>query len=148
MRERVAGWPFRAASLLGLGATLSSGGLWPEPLNLRVLDLGDAVFFAAFVWSLLCAPPRPVSRGYARASEFAAGISYTLYLVHFPLVAFLAAACFRSAAPWAVTPLTVLATFGISALTVLYAVVVWLPFERNTRRIRERIMPSARAISS
>ena len=64
-------------------------------------------------------------------SEF----SYTLYLVHFPLLAFL---YFSFAAPaqlpFGAESLAILA--GVMALVLAYAGAVWWLFERNTDRVR------------
>lgn len=65
-------------------------------------------------------------------------ISYTLYLVHFPFLAFLFFVWFQGRR---ITPGTLdsLWFMGFLGLTIAYSIIVWLGFERNTGRFREWI---------
>jgi peptidoglycan/LPS O-acetylase OafA/YrhL len=65
----------------------------------------------------------------------AANMSYTLYAVHFPLLAFL---YFMLLAPRQFQPefggIAILA--GFSAAAIITAIAAWFVFERNTQRVR------------
>ena len=84
---------------------------------------------------------RPAAPGiYARISAGASEFSYTLYLVHFPMLACLFYTVFKGqqmtpgihGTGWFAAILT---------LVVFYASAVWWLFERNTDRLRKRIEP-------
>ena len=65
-------------------------------------------------------------------------ISYTLYLVHFPLLAFVFFVFFEGQryAPDATIYLWFL---SLLAMVVAYAIALWWCFERNTDRLRKRV---------
>jgi len=65
-------------------------------------------------------------------------ISYSLYLVHFPLLAYLFFVLFqgRQMIP---SPMTPLWFSGVLGITISYSVVIWWLFERNTDRFRKWI---------
>ena len=75
---------------------------------------------------------------YARLSADASEFSYTLYLVHFPVLAFLFFSVFNGQQ---LSPGTQSAFWFaiILAGIVIYAATIWWCFERNTDRIRKRI---------
>jgi peptidoglycan/LPS O-acetylase OafA/YrhL len=83
------------------------------------------------------------TRSFALYARLAAGVSefsYTLYLVHFPILAFLFYSVFKGkqmqpglhSAFWFV---------GILTAVLIYAALIWYCFERNTDRLRKRIEP-------
>jgi peptidoglycan/LPS O-acetylase OafA/YrhL len=75
---------------------------------------------------------------YGMISAGMSEISYTLYLVHFPLLAYLFFVLFqgRQVTP---TPMISLLFIGGLGLTIIYAVVIWWLFERNTDSFRKWI---------
>ena len=77
---------------------------------------------------------------YARLSAAASEFSYTLYLVHFPVLACLFYTVFKGQQ---MTPgwQGALWFAGILAGIIIYASAVWWLFERNTDRLRKRIEP-------
>jgi peptidoglycan/LPS O-acetylase OafA/YrhL len=77
---------------------------------------------------------------YAHLSAGASEFSYTLYLVHFPLLAFFFFAFFqgRQMAPGLSSALWFA---GILAMVLVYAAAIWWCFERNTDRIRKKLEP-------
>jgi len=110
--------------LLATRAGVLSG--WSGDL---ALGLGCAILVAAFA----C---RSSSNSlYGRISAGISDISYTLYLVHFPLMAFVFFVFFhgKQIAPTAVTALWFGALF---VLTIAYSVIIWWLFERNTDEVR------------
>lgn len=101
------------------------------------LLLGAAVTF--LIWVTLHCATAPVPKGYARVAQRAARSSYTLYLVHLPLVIFLKAALhLPRAVPSAHWLLLVAA---VLAAALLYAQLVYEAFEKNTDRIRNWLRP-------
>jgi peptidoglycan/LPS O-acetylase OafA/YrhL len=75
----------------------------------------------------------------AKVSEWSSRFSYTLYLAHFPIVAFLA--CYVLRNQRMLPSLTSAAIFlGFLATIIAYAFVVYLLFERNTGVVRKAIL--------
>jgi peptidoglycan/LPS O-acetylase OafA/YrhL len=99
----------------------------------------DPVLGLSFVPLVAACSVRAGSHGiYTKLSAAVSEFSYTLYLVHFPLMAFL----FFIFMPG--RQLTVnshgFALFGAALMMVmLYSVVIWFCFERNTDRLRKLI---------
>ena len=97
-------------------------------------DAAIGVSVAMLVAALACKPSG--NRLYGMVSAGMSEISYTLYLVHFPLLAFLFFGFFKGnqmppgfgAALW---------FSGVLLLTIAYSGAVWWLFERNTDRLRK-----------
>ena len=118
--------------LLTIGALLASrSGRMGE-----VTDLLIGVGCAALVAGL--AVRASSNHFYGIISAGASEISYTLYLVHFPLLAFLFFGFFKGNQ---MPPgMNATAWFGlILAGTLLYSAAIWWIFERNTDRVRKLI---------
>ncbi|MEQ1725723.1 MAG: acyltransferase [Sphingopyxis sp.] len=108
-------------------------------IDLRPGMLADLLLGAATaLWlpALACAPAW--GGLYAKVSKAISEISYTLYVVHFPLLFFLASALFlpRQFAPDFIGMLWFTAA---TIVALLYAAVMWRLFERNTDHIRRRM---------
>lgn len=101
------------------------------------LVLGAAV--TALIWVTLCCGTSPLPTAYVRVSRRAARSSYTLYLVHLPLIIFLKASLHidRAAPGWNMMLIRVAILLGV----VVYAQLVYEVFEKNTDRIRDWIKP-------
>jgi peptidoglycan/LPS O-acetylase OafA/YrhL len=101
------------------------------------LVLGAAV--TALIWATLCCGTSPLPTTYVQVSRRAARSSYTLYLVHLPLVIFLKAWLHidRAVPGWQM----MLVCLGILLVVVLYSQLVYEVFEKNTDRIRNWIKP-------
>ncbi|MDB5711498.1 MAG: acyltransferase family protein [Sphingomonas bacterium] len=96
----------------------------------------DFVIGAAFAIALpFMARVGASSRAYRRTGFALSEMSYTLYLVHFPLLAF---AYFTLAAPgqWQFSLISIAMFAGILLLVMVYAMAIWWLFERNTDRLR------------
>ena len=118
--------------LLTIGTLLASrtGHIGDEP-DLAI-GLGCAVLVAGLGSRV------STNNFYGMISAGISEISYTMYLVHFPLLAYLIFVLFqgRQVTP---TPMTSLWFIGGLGLTIVYSVISWWLFERNTDRLRKSI---------
>ncbi|WP_227471254.1 acyltransferase family protein [Paraburkholderia caledonica] len=73
----------------------------------------------------------------SRAAILFSRFSYSLYLTHFPFILFVAAVGFRQRIPFDAKGVLVLT--GMLIACYVYAFVVYLLFERNTRRVQQCI---------
>lgn len=129
MSRLASSWPVGVTALLVL-----AGALVASRAQLRFG--GDYVIGAAFATALpFLARAGASSPAYRRAGFILSEMSYTLYLVHFPLMAWI---YFTFAAPgqWAFGLASVAALLGILAVVMVYAAAIWWLFERNTDRVR------------
>jgi len=114
--------------LLAAGLVLSR---WLDSLFGEIL-LGAVV--ALLIWVTLSCPTTPLPSVYVHIAHRSSRSSYTLYLVHFPMLIFLKA--------WFHEPRslpgmhTLLVSAGILLGVLLYAQVVYEVFEKNTDRLR------------
>lgn len=72
---------------------------------------------------------------YGKISAGISDISYTLYLVHFPLMAFVFFVFFHGKQIHP-TAMTALCFGGLFSATIVYSAVIWWLFERNTDEVR------------
>ena len=101
------------------------------------LVLGVAV--TILIWVTLNCATSPLSPLYVRAAHRAARSSYTLYLVHLPMLIFLKATLGlpRAIPSWHGCVLAM----GVLVIILIYAQIVFELFEKNTDRIRDSIKP-------
>ena len=104
--------------------------------NPYVADSFMAVSFALALWSTTSRAKGPAHGAYARIAEFFAGFSFSLYVVHVPFLALLAAFLVRNGERWRPTPTAIAAIFGLVLLTLAYSVGFWALTERHTDRVR------------
>jgi peptidoglycan/LPS O-acetylase OafA/YrhL len=91
---------------------------------------------ATLMWTLLCASQTaPAGAGKVRFSRGLARFSYTLYVVHFPLLMLIAAVVVGDRR-WAPTSVHIAAGLGILAVTVAYAYGIAALTEFHTDRVR------------
>jgi peptidoglycan/LPS O-acetylase OafA/YrhL len=124
-----------AASLLLLGAGL----IFDKLLGSVAGDIGLGAVVALLVWVTLHCAKSPLPSAYVRVARRAARSSYTLYLVHLPLLIFLKASLHlpRALPGWHV----LLVSIGVMVVLLLYAQVVYQVFERNTDSLRKWLRP-------
>lgn len=123
-----------ALALLGGGLALGKAldfSLFPNVI------LGLVVTF--LIWVTLQCATAPLPAVYVRVAKRAARSSYTLYLVHLPMLIFLKAWLHlpRALPSWHVCAIS----SGILVGILLYAQVVYELFEKNTERVRDWIKP-------
>jgi peptidoglycan/LPS O-acetylase OafA/YrhL len=102
-------------------------------------DLALGLAVTAMIWVTLHCATAPLPAFYVHMARRAAHSSYTLYLVHLPMLIFLKASLHlpRAYPGWHVY----LAGAGVLAASVLYAQLVYEAFEKNTDRVRRWIRP-------
>ncbi|MBS1817559.1 MAG: acyltransferase [Acidobacteria bacterium] len=103
------------------------------------LEAGDFVVGAAFGGALyvLLSDARPTTgSAYARLAQASAAVSYTLYVVHMPLLIFLRAAL-NPGPQWRVSAGSVVAALALCVGLVAYAALAWFAFESRTTTVRD-----------
>jgi len=120
---------------LGLGLLLTVGMLLATRLGTMGWggDLSLGLACAVLVAGLACTSS--ANSLYGKMSAWMSDISYTLYLVHFPLMAFVFFVFFhgKQIVPNAVTSLCFV---GLLSVTLAYSMGIWWLFERNTDEVR------------
>jgi peptidoglycan/LPS O-acetylase OafA/YrhL len=102
-------------------------------------DLFDPVLGLSFVPLVAACSVRAGSHGiYIKLSAAASEFSYTLYLVHFPIMAFLFF-IFMPGRQLPLNPLSIGVFSAVLVLVTLYASAIWWCFERRTDNIRNII---------
>jgi peptidoglycan/LPS O-acetylase OafA/YrhL len=124
------GW--RLATSLLFVATLAAS----KTSSIVGSDLAVGLAFALWMPSLLGAWPKP--GWWSGAGSALSAISYTLYVVHFPLLFFVAAVSLEGSQ---FTPDTrgLLWFAALSVASLLLAGAMWWLFERNTDKVRRRL---------
>ena len=109
-----------AAALLLLGAGL----ILDKWLGSLAGDIGFGTIVAFLIWVTLHCAKSPLPSAYVRVARRAARSSYTLYLVHLPLLIFLKATLhLPRALPGIGVPLLV--SIGVMVVLLLYAQAVY-----------------------
>lgn len=73
---------------------------------------------------------------YRACAQRLSAMSYTLYLVHYPILAFLCALMMPHWHPWPLSPNSALRLLGTCTCVFLFAWCIYFCFERNTGRVR------------
>jgi peptidoglycan/LPS O-acetylase OafA/YrhL len=122
-----------ALAMLGGGLVLSK--TWHSLTSGLVLGLAVTLL----IWVTLHCATAPLPSSYVRVARRSARSSYTLYLVHFPLLIFLKASLHlpRALPNWHLC----LVGVGLLVGILLYAQLVYEVFEKNTDRVRNWIKP-------
>jgi peptidoglycan/LPS O-acetylase OafA/YrhL len=120
-----------AAGLLACLALSVTAGRVEGPAQ----DFPTGITFAMLAWGSI-GLPEPATGWYPRTAAFLAGRSYTLYLVHYPVLLFISGVIFRGRS-WQPSVTSLLATVLIGALVLGYAQLIWVIGEARTDRLRE-----------
>jgi peptidoglycan/LPS O-acetylase OafA/YrhL len=126
---------FTIAALVLFSGALAMGKAWPS----LGTDLLVGLVVSFMVWVTLHYATTPVHAAYECVAQRSARSSYTLYLVHLPLLIFLKASFHlpRASPGW----LSGLVGLGILACILIYAQLVYEVFEKHTDQIRNWIKP-------
>ena len=136
--KRWARWLALAAALASLTLTLA----WGKLSHLDFIDYGIGLAAALLIWITLHCAKGDLPAWYVGLSRRAAHSSYTLYLVHMPLLIFLKAAFhLPRSVPGGHALLVALA---VLAVILLYAQLVYMCFEKNTDKVRGWFTPATR----
>ena len=136
--------------LAAVGANMAQrvlGRHLPGRLQSLPTSFAFGLVVAGVIW-LLLSDRGVVSRPYERAAKWLAGISYTLYCVHYPFLLLLHALYLGASPQVPFGPFALLVALMATSLCVLFAWGVWWLFERQTPAVRkrlERLSAAARA---
>jgi len=120
---------------------LSLGFIWVKKhiLNLAASEFIIALIFACLLYLLLHQRQKAKNGLYSFVAAATAKMSYTLYLVHVPILIFLCA-CVNN--PWRIWPATlpnIAVITSVGGITIAFAFVFYLLFEANTDLVRNYI---------
>lgn len=129
--------PFQVGAGAFLAAAVALAYLGVVPLMLS--DFGVALGFTALLYGIVHSEQLDPSEWYRKISRSSAGFSYTLYLVHFPLLMFMCA-LLNPARSWQPDFEHVLAACAIASVVMAYAYFVGQFTEARTEQVRNLIM--------
>jgi peptidoglycan/LPS O-acetylase OafA/YrhL len=109
-------------------------------------DYLTAVGFAVFLYLLLHHDSPGTSSRYTRVAGHLAGFSYSLYVLHMPLLVFLRALLIPDR-PWTPDAANLLAAAALCAIAVVYALLLSRPTEAKTEALRGCLMRVAGRLS-
>jgi peptidoglycan/LPS O-acetylase OafA/YrhL len=123
------------AALAACCATL----VWCKQTHNPIADFVLGAVMTALIYVVLSCSRTPMPKVYNRTAHVLSRSSYTLYLVHLPLLVFIVAWMARARQiPNAQSALEACAIFVV---LMIYAQVVWFLFEKRTDAIRARVKP-------
>ncbi|GGH11041.1 acyltransferase family protein [Silvibacterium dinghuense] len=129
----------RTALIVCFAVALALCLAWCKQTHFHASDAVLTVFTAALVYVVLSCAQGEAALPYQTVAHWLSRSSYTLYLVHLPLIVFLVSATGRiRLAPDAQQLLLAL---GIFAMALLYAQTLWFCFEKRTDSLREALRP-------
>jgi peptidoglycan/LPS O-acetylase OafA/YrhL len=120
------------------GVILSAAIFWVKThiVNIVAAEFIIALICACLLYLMLHQTQKAKNGIYSLVSTFTSKISYTLYLVHVPILIFLCACINNPWRTWPSTPAHVVITLSICGLTVASAFGFYLLFESNTDHVR------------
>ena len=131
---------FVAATHFGAVTTLfaqeNTGSVY---VSIAGLDYLNGAAFALVLYVILHDQSRERTGVYAWTARELAGFSYTLYVVHIPVLIFLRAAWLPDR-PWPAAPGYYVLALGLSAGVIVYAYAISRVTERRTAAVRDRLM--------
>ena len=129
-------WQHKAL-LLGASGLVVASATWQIVCHdyAYELDLLLAVACVLLLWAVLQIPARQLGGRYGKAAHRLAAMSYTLYLFHFPFVLFLAGWLHPNEL-WQPKGWHMAISLGVCLLTMFYAALMYLCFEKQTDKMR------------
>ena len=130
----------KASTLAAAPFVLVLGFSVARPLNSAFLmDAAVALAFGLWIYAIVEANEGPVPAIYAKAAGSFAGFSYTLYLMHFPLLFLLRSRIIRGNV-WKPDFVHLLYGLALTAVMVLIAYEIAQSTEMNTTEVRRKVM--------
>jgi peptidoglycan/LPS O-acetylase OafA/YrhL len=123
------------AALLACCATL----VWCKQTHNMVADYVLGAVITALIYVVLSCSRTPMPKVYNLTAHVLSRSSYTLYLVHLPLLVFIVA--WMARARQIPNTRSALEACAIFVVLMIYAQVVWFLFEKRTDAIRARVKP-------
>lgn len=109
-------------------------------INILLSDLILASVVAVLMWIILHDRANTTKRGYRSAAQHLSRMSYTLYLVHLPALAFICGAVMPVWTPWALSAPALGKLAGICLVVFAWSWIIYWLFERNTDMVRLKII--------
>ena len=131
--------PLRRTLMVAAGVILGAALCWCKLTHNLLADYVLGLVVSAFIFVVLSCSRTPMPKAYNWTSHAMSRSSYTLYLVHVPLLVFLAA--YISESRWTPDLQHIVRGIGVFALVMFYAQLVWFFFENRTDAIRAKIKP-------
>lgn len=114
---------------------------FPMPIKgFFAADFVIGIAFSLFLWTVLHAQGNGVHRLYRAAAHTLSGMSYTLYLLHTPMLFFISALLFPTGELWKLSPVSLVKLFIVLIVVFAASWLVYSCFERNTARVRKWLM--------
>jgi peptidoglycan/LPS O-acetylase OafA/YrhL len=131
-------WIRRTAVAVAL-VLVVGGFVLGKKLNSLPSDILLGFLVTLLIWVMIHCATAPLPSTYMHLAQRSARSSYTLYLVHLPLVIFLKTLLHlpRAVPSWHVIAVSATLLFGV----LLYAQLVYEIFEKNTEKVRAWIKP-------
>jgi peptidoglycan/LPS O-acetylase OafA/YrhL len=129
----------RAAAIVEAMALVGAGLIYGKFHYGLFSDLVLGVLVTVLIWITINCAPVSLPAWYVRLSQRAARSSYTLYLIHVPILIFLKSA-FHLPRAFPSGP-AILINCAVLIAIVIYAQLVYEIFEKNTDRLRDWIRP-------
>jgi len=133
---RLQGWAMVGATLLLLALTVFE---LKYRLPLFASDFLACIAASLLAWCLLHARGVSVDATYRFCARHLSAMSFTLYLVHFPMLGIISAWLMPIWAPWPLSAGTLARTFAIIVTVFFASWIVYFFFERNTPSIRKAV---------
>ncbi len=128
-----------ATTLLTIGC-IGVARLHPGKLPIPT-DFAIGISFAAMLYFLIaaCRQHHSIHPTYAKVASFVSGISFSLYVLHTPLLIFLNAKIIGSGERWQPDIKHTAIGLGIAAVAFVYVYLIWLVTEARTATVRHAI---------
>jgi peptidoglycan/LPS O-acetylase OafA/YrhL len=130
----------RGTIFLAVVLSLSFPWVKKHVVNIVAAEFTIALISACLLYLMLHQMDKPSAGVYSSVSAFTSKISYTLYLVHVPVLIFFCACINTPWHIWPSTPANIAIVLSICVLTVALAFGIYLVFEANTDQVRNFIV--------
>lgn len=108
-------------------------------INILLSDFILATVVGLLVWIILHDRANTTKLGYRNVAQHLSKISYTMYLVHLPALAFICSVVMPIWTPWALSAAALGKLAGICLVVFAWSWIIYWLFERNTDMVRLKI---------